>query len=60
MNDLYPNMVFDEEATQQKREEVAQMVVPVEYKKGHNIVRKGEAVSYTHLMCGPMCRSPKS
>ncbi|WP_079547680.1 HD family phosphohydrolase [Christensenella massiliensis] len=45
MNDLYPNMVFDEEATQQKREEVAQMVVPVEYKKGQNIVRKGEVVT---------------
>jgi len=44
-NDLYPNMVFDEKATQQKRDEVAAMVTPIEYKKGQNIVRKGELVT---------------
>ncbi|WP_066688786.1 HD family phosphohydrolase [Christensenella intestinihominis] len=44
-NDLYPNMVFDEKATQQKRDEVAALVTPVEYKKGQNIVRKGELVT---------------
>lgn len=44
-NDLYPNMVFDEKATQQKRNEVAAMVTPIEYKKGQNIVRKGELVT---------------
>ncbi len=38
-------MVFDEKATQQKRDEVAAMVTPIEYKKGQNIVRKGELVT---------------
>ena len=43
-NDLYPNMVFDEEATQRKKDDVAAMVTPVEYKRGQNIVVKGELV----------------
>lgn len=43
-NDMYPNMVFDEEATQRKKDEIAAMVTPVEYKKGQNIVIKGELV----------------
>lgn len=43
-NDLYPNKVFDEEATQAERDRVAAMVTPIEYKKGQNIVVKGEIV----------------
>ncbi|MEG2624816.1 MAG: HDIG domain-containing protein [Christensenella sp.] len=44
-NDLYPNLVFDEQATQAKRDEVVMMVTPVEYKEGQNIVLKGEIVT---------------
>lgn len=44
-NDVYPNMVFDDEATQAERERVAAMVTPEEYKKGQNIVLKGEVVT---------------
>ncbi len=44
-NDLYPNLVFDEKATQEERDKVAALVAPVEYKAGQNVVRQGEVVT---------------
>ncbi|MEA4852833.1 MAG: HDIG domain-containing protein [Christensenella sp.] len=44
-NDLYPNTIFDEVATQAERERVAELVTPEEYKEGQNIVVKGEVVT---------------
>ena len=48
-NDLYPNMVFDEKATQQKRDEVAAMVTPIEYKKGRILSAKANLLRTTNM-----------
>lgn len=42
---LYPNMIYDEVATEAAKEKVAELVTPVIYKKGQNIVMKGEIVT---------------
>ena len=44
-NDLQPNIVFDQEATRIKQDAAAEAVQPVIYKKGQNIVMKGEVVT---------------
>lgn len=44
-NDLTENLVFDETATQELKEKAASFVLPVEYKKGQNIVLKGNVVT---------------
>lgn len=44
-NDISYNEVFDEAATQARKDEIAKMITPVEYKQGKNIVVKGEPVS---------------
>lgn len=43
-NDIEYNMIFDADATQAEKNEVAKMVTPVEYKTGQNIVVKGDIV----------------
>lgn len=40
-----PNMTFDAEATERAREAAAAAVEPKEYKKGQNIVQKGEIIT---------------
>lgn len=42
---LLPNMLLDEEITQQNRQKAREAVEPVVYKKGQNIVRAGEVVT---------------
>ncbi len=44
-NDLYSNLLFDDEAYQAERNKAAIEVTPVEYQKGQNIVVKGEVVT---------------
>jgi putative nucleotidyltransferase with HDIG domain len=44
-NNIAPNMVYDEEATAAERENAASLVLDVEYKKGQNIVLKGNVVT---------------
>ncbi len=44
-NDLIPNMIFDEAATQAERDAAAEGVIPAMYKTGQNIVVKGEIIS---------------
>lgn len=43
-NDLYPNLIFDEEATQASKDEAAAMVTPEIFREGQNIVVRGEIV----------------
>lgn len=42
---MAPNMIFDAEATEAAKEAAAAAVQPVEYKKGQNIVQKGEEIT---------------
>lgn len=42
---LKANKVYDTEATEAAKEKAAEQVMPVEYKKGQNIVRAGEVVT---------------
>ncbi|NLN41468.1 MAG: HDIG domain-containing protein [Clostridiales bacterium] len=42
---LKPNMVFDQEATEQEKERAAQSVEPVIYKKGQYIVQAGQPIT---------------
>ena len=44
-NNLEANRFYDKEATEQAKEEAAQSVEEVVYKKGQNIVRSGEIIS---------------
>ena len=44
-NNLEPNRFYDKEATERAKEEAAQNVEEVVYKKGQNIVRSGEIIS---------------
>ncbi len=43
--DIDPNMVYDEKATQDAKEKAASLIPDVEYKKGQNIVLKGNVVT---------------
>ena len=42
---LKPNMVFDQEATEEEKERAAQSVEPVIYKKGQYIVQAGQPIT---------------
>ncbi len=44
-NNVDANKIFDFEATQAKKAEVAEGIAPVEYKKGQTIVRQGDVIS---------------
>ncbi len=44
-NALVANMTYDEEATAEQKKAIEKNFVPVEYKKGQNIVVKGEIVT---------------
>ncbi len=44
-NDLTENLVFDAAATEELKDKAASFVLPVEYKKGQNIVLKGNVVT---------------
>lgn len=44
-NTVLPNMVFDQAATNARRQEAIDAVVPVTYKKGQTIVREGDVVT---------------
>lgn len=44
-NNVRANMVYDNEATEAAKQAAAEAVAPVEYKKGQNIVQKGEILS---------------
>ena len=43
--EVEPNMVFDEQKTQEEKDKAAEEVAPVEYKKDQNIVQKGNVVT---------------
>ena len=45
MNIVKGNLVYDIEATEAAKQAAAENIVPVEYKKGQNIVRQGEIIS---------------
>ena len=45
VNIVKGNLVYDIEATEAAKQAAAENIVPVEYKKGQNIVRQGEIIS---------------
>ena len=47
-NDLTANSVFNEQATQGEKDNIAASVPEIEYKTGQNIVMKGDIVTNNH------------